>query len=59
MGINIRRSDNEVLAIFYRNIFFCFMFEQMLDREKDKKFDDPSQKEIAYSNHISVLLEWL
>jgi len=35
------------------------MFEQMLDREKDKKFDDPSQKEIAYSNHISVLLEWL
>lgn len=30
------------------------MFEQMLDREKDKKFDDPSQKEIAYSNHISV-----
>ena len=23
------------------------MFEQMLDREKDKKFDDPSQKEIV------------
>ena len=59
MGINISSSDNEVSAIFHRNIFFCFMFEQMLDREKDKKFDDLSQKEIAYSNHISVLLEWL